>query len=79
MKHILCTALAFLLLIGSQQAEETSAVMELRWDSNPSGIIMEIVFSADGKKVAMGGDFVLHLWDLERLPTPVVRPAIINF
>jgi len=41
--------------------------------------VHSIVFSPDGKKVAMGGDFVLQLWDLERLPTPVVRPAIINF
>jgi len=37
-------------------------------------------FSPDGKKVVTSAyGFVVRIWDLERLPLPVVRPAVVDF
>ena len=66
MKHILCTALVFILLVGDSLAEESSAVMEYKWVTNHTGTITSVAFSADGKKVVTGDAAKLvKIWDVE--------------
>ena len=36
-------------------------------------------FSPDGKKILTVGNGTAHIWDLEREPPPLVRPAMMDF
>ena len=43
-------------------------------------LTLAFALSPDGKKlVTHGWSLTVHIWDLENLPTPVLRPAIRNF
>jgi len=63
MKHIFCTSFVFLLFVAGAQAEEVSAVVELKGHTD---LVVFTLYSPDETKITTGScDKTARIWDVE--------------